>query len=122
EPVKALEAVADWPVGTAAVGVLDRDGPLGTVGPQEVALRWASVTKPVTALAVLVAVDEGTIGLDDPLGPPGATVRHLLAHASGLAQDDDAVLSPPGRRRIYSNRGFDLLGEYVAARTGVPFD
>ena len=81
--VKALEAVAGWPVGTAAVGVLDRDGLIAAVGPRDTALRWASVTKPVTALAVLVAVDDATIGLDDPLGPPGSTVRHLLAHASG---------------------------------------
>ena len=49
--------------------------------------RWASVTKPVTALACLVAAEEGTIDLDEPAGPPGSTFRHLLAHASGLPLD-----------------------------------
>jgi CubicO group peptidase (beta-lactamase class C family) len=119
--VKALNAVADWPVTTAAVTVLDPDGIIGSVGP-DLVLPWASVTKLATALAVLVAVDRGQLSLDDPLGPPGATVRHLLAHASGLAADNDAALSPPGRRRIYSNRGFELLAQYVTARTGRAFD
>jgi CubicO group peptidase (beta-lactamase class C family) len=116
----ALKAVAEWPVGTAAVAVLDRDAILGRVGP-DVELPWASVTKPLTALAVLVAVDRGVITLDEPLGPPGSTVRHLLAHASGIAPDDDSVLSAPGRRRIYSNRGFNLLAEHVSGRAGQGF-
>lgn len=83
--------------------------------------RWASVTKVLTALAVLVAMEEEVVDLDEPAGPPGATVRHLLAHASGLAYDEDRVLAPPGRRRIYSNQGFEVLGAFVAERTGLAF-
>lgn len=82
---------------------------------------WASVTKVLTALAVLVAVEEETVFLDEPAGPPGATVRHLLAHASGLAYDSDRVLAPPGRRRIYSNAGFEALGRLVEERSGMAF-
>jgi CubicO group peptidase (beta-lactamase class C family) len=82
---------------------------------------WASVTKILTALAVLVAVEEEAVALDEPAGPPGSTVRHLLAHASGLAYADDLVLAPPGRRRIYSNRGFAVLGRLVAERAGMAF-
>ncbi len=106
---------------TAAVAVLDRTGVLASVGPADLELPWASVTKPLTALAVLIAVGEGAVDLDEPAGPPGSTVRHLLAHASGIAPGDDAVLSLPGRRRIYSNRGFELLAEHVAGGTGIPF-
>jgi CubicO group peptidase (beta-lactamase class C family) len=84
--------------------------------------RWASVTKLVTALAVLVAVEEEAVSLDDPAGPPGSTVRHLLAHTSGLAYDEDRVLASAGERRIYSNVGFEALGALVAERTGVAFD
>lgn len=80
------------------------------------------MTKLATALATLVAVEEGTVDLDEPAGPPGSTVRHLLAHASGLAFDADRVLTRPGRRRIYSNRGFEVLGDTVSARAGMPFD
>jgi CubicO group peptidase (beta-lactamase class C family) len=116
----ALDVVSGWPVETAAVAVLDGSGVVDSVGP-DVALPWASVTKPLTALSVLVAVGRGTVGLDDPVGPPGSTLRHLLAHASGVSFADDTVLAAPGRRRIYSNRGFELLAAYVAERTGTPF-
>ena len=94
---------------------------LAARGDRTLAGDWASVTKILTALAVLVAVEEETVDLDEPAGPPGATVRHLLAHASGLAYDSDAVLAPPGRRRIYSNAGFEALGRLVAQRAGMPF-
>ncbi len=83
--------------------------------------EWASVTKILTALAVLVAVEEEILSLDEPAGPPGSTVRHLLAHASGLAYDTGGVLALPGRRRIYSNQGFDVLGALVAERSGMAF-
>jgi CubicO group peptidase (beta-lactamase class C family) len=79
------------------------------------------VTKPVTALAVLVAAEEGIVDLDEPAGPPGATVRHLLAHASGLPFDGRDSIATPGRRRVYSNTGFDVLAEHVAERAGMPF-
>ena len=59
---------------------------------------------------------------DEPAGPPGATVRHLLSHASGLAFDSDAVLGPPGRRRVYSNRGIEIVADTVAARCGQRFE
>ena len=94
---------------------------LAARGDTTLAGDWASVTKILTALAVLVAVEEETVDLDEPAGPPGATVRHLLAHASGLGYDNDAVLAPPGRRRVYSNAGFEALGELVAERAGMPF-
>ena len=44
-------------------------------------------------------------------GPLGATVRHLLAHASGLAMDSDLALAKPGTRRMYSNYGFTVLAD-----------
>ena len=69
-------------------------------GPREQVFRWASVTKPATALATLVAAEEGILDLDDPAGPPGSTVRHLLAHASGLPFDGTAPIARPGERRI----------------------
>lgn len=94
---------------------------LAARGDTTLAGDWASVTKILTALAVLVAVEEEALSLDEAAGPPGSTVRHLLAHASGLSYDDDAVLAPPGRRRIYSNRGFEVLGALVGERAGMPF-
>jgi CubicO group peptidase (beta-lactamase class C family) len=118
--VPALDALARWPVGVAAAGVTDADGVREAAGPVDEPLAWASVTKLLTSLAVLVAVEEGTVGLDDPAGPPGATVRHLLAHAAGLGPDG-AVLAPPATRRIYSNAGYELLADVVAEAAGLAF-
>lgn len=78
----------------------------------------ASVTKMLLAYACLVAVEEGTLDLDEPAGPPGATVRHLLAHAAGFSFDGGPV-TPPGRRRIYSNTGFDALALHLADRAAM---
>lgn len=114
------DAVATWPA-AGAVAVTDAEATVAETGPTDEVRPWASVTKLVTALATLVAIEEGSVGLDAPAGPPGATVRHLLAHASGVAPDDDAVLAPPGRRRIYSNRGFELLGSAIEDATGMPW-
>ena len=84
-------------------------------------VRVASITKLCAAWAVLVAVEEGACSLGDPLGPPGSTVRHLLCHASGLDFETDSVLARPGQRRIYSNTGYELLADHIAAATGMGF-
>ncbi len=81
----------------------------------------ASLSKAVTALAVLVAAEEGVVDLDEPAGPAGSTVRHLLAHASGLPFEGKVPIAEPGRRRIYSNDGFRLLGEHLARQAEMPF-
>lgn len=83
--------------------------------------RWASVTKLLTALTVLSAVDDGTVSLSDAAGPSGSTLLHLLSHASGVGFSDDRVRSPAAARRIYSNYGIDLAAEHVTARTGKDF-
>jgi len=123
--VTALEALAQidaWPVDLAVAGVVVADGVVVTRGPRDIAVRLASVSKIVTALAVLVAAEEGIVELDEPAGPPGATVRHLLAHASGLAFEGHRPLMAPGIRRIYSNEGFRVLADHVAMAAEMPFD
>ena len=112
--------LAAWPVGSATVAVIGRSGVLDVVDDGK-AHPWASVTKVLTAIAVLDATMEGVVSLDDPVGPPGSTLRHLLCHASGLSLDSDHVLARPGTRRIYSNRGIDLAAEHLETRTGRPF-
>ena len=148
--MRAFDLLAGWPVRVAAAGVAacrDADGGalagkdgavvarpaadaagrrrpevtiLGTTGDAGRTYAWASVTKLCTALAVLVAVEEGTLALSDPAGPPGATVAHLLAHASGLAPDRREAIAPPATRRIYSNAGFEVLGDLLGERASMP--
>jgi CubicO group peptidase (beta-lactamase class C family) len=119
--VRALRQIDGWPARNAAAGVAASSGVLAVRGPAERTFRWASVTKLVTATAVLIARDEGIVDLDEAAGPLGATVRHLLAHASGLPLDGDTPVAQPGARRIYSNTGFEILGDLVAARAEMPF-
>jgi CubicO group peptidase (beta-lactamase class C family) len=119
--VEVLRQVEDWPPATVAVGALRGGEVLATEGPLEQVFRWASVTKLVTAVAVLVAAEEGVVDLDEPAGPPGSTVRHLLAHASGLSFDQGPPIGKPGQRRIYSNAGYEVLAEHVEAAAEMPF-
>jgi CubicO group peptidase (beta-lactamase class C family) len=116
-----LEQIETWPSDTSAVAVFDNRGLIGWHGPQQLVQPWASVTKLITTLCALVAVEEGTLSLDDNAGPTGSSIRHLLAHASGLAFDSANVLAAPGRRRIYSNLGIELVAEALEARAQMPF-
>ena len=115
--------------------------------------RLASVTKQFTAAAVLLLVQDGRVHLDDrvrawlptlPAATDAITVRHLLAHTSGLIDYED-VMAPdateqvldadvlrlletqdrlyfaPGTSWRYSNSGYALLSLIVAKASGRPF-
>jgi CubicO group peptidase (beta-lactamase class C family) len=118
----SVRVIDDWPVEQAATAVVAADGRvLGAHGPQDTEFGLASVTKLLTAYATLIAVEEGAIEWDQPAGPPGSTVRHLIAHASGLAFNEHRVMAPPGERRLYSNAGFEVLADVVEQASGIPF-
>ena len=119
--MQALRQIDEWPVAFAAAGVVDSEGRIDTRGDPTTVVRLASVSKPVTALATLVAAEEGVVDLDEPAGPPGSSVRHLLAHASGLPFEGGEPISRPGQRRIYSNEAFRVLARHVAGRAEMPF-
>lgn len=115
----ALTLIDGWTAANAVAALVGPDGVVASDGDPARDFRWASVSKLVTAVAVLTAIDEGVIDLDEAAGPPGSTIRHLLAHASGWGFEGETVLAAPGRRRIYSNSGYDRLGALLAERTGV---
>ena len=121
ESMRSLQQIDDWPVPHAAAAVVTAEGTLAAYGEVDRVFPLASVTKLLSAQAVLLAVEEGVLDLDDAVGPPGSTVRHLLAHASGLAFNDEQVQAQPGTRRIYSNTGYAVLADVVAARSGFTF-
>ena len=116
-----LDLIADWPVPAASAAVVGRAGVLARYGDVAAEYRLASVTKPLVARAAQVAVEEGVVDLDTPAGPPGSTVRHLLAHASGLSMNSAEVMAEPGTRRVYSNYGFQVLAETVEQQSGIEF-
>lgn len=124
--MRALQLVRDWPVPnvSAASVVLAPGTPpdIATEGDATRPYRIASISKPLAAWAVLVAVEEGLLSLDDPIGQPGCTLRHLLAHAGGYPFDGPDPITTPGKRRIYSNTGIELAADAVAAAARMPFD
>jgi CubicO group peptidase (beta-lactamase class C family) len=113
----------------------------------ETVFQSGSVGKQFTAAAVMMLVEEGKVGLDDPLTKyfPGApaswkevTVRELLSHTAGLGDypekfdfrkdwTEDELLKmvegiplafPPGTKWEYSNLGFLTLGILIHRVTG----
>jgi CubicO group peptidase (beta-lactamase class C family) len=117
--IPALTAIATFGAKTVAAAVLDPTGVIEISGETDARLPLASVTKLLVAYAALVAVEEGTIALDDNAGPEGSTVAHLLAHASGLAPDDPTrSLARPGTHRIYSSAGYDVLASHLEQASG----
>lgn len=115
--------------------------------------RLASVSKQFTAMAVLLLVQDGVLGLDDPVrkwlpslpaATQGITLRHLLAHRSGLVDYEDFVPDDaprqvrdadvlallegidrlefgPGSDYRYSNSGYALLALVVQRASGRDF-
>lgn len=116
-----LRQIGSWGAEHAAAGVTRARVEVATRGETRRPVPLASVSKPVAALGLLVAAEEGVLDLDEPAGPAGATVRHLLAHASGLPFEGEVPIAPPGRRRIYSNEGFAQLGRHLEAAAGMAF-
>ena len=82
----------------------------------------ASVTKPLVARAVQVAVEEGVVELDTAAGPPGSTVRHLLAHASGSVDALGGRHRRAGHPAHLLERGLRRAGAAVEDASEIPFD
>lgn len=110
----------------------------------------ASVTKLFTATAVMILVEEGKLRLDDPVkdfipafaqkGKQEVRIRHLLTHTSGLPawaplyqsikSKDEAIQAicamelenPVGKKFVYSDLGFIMLGAVVEKVAGMPLD
>ncbi|MDQ6873592.1 MAG: beta-lactamase family protein [Actinomycetota bacterium] len=141
--VSAAVSRADRPLWTVAVG----EASPGRAATADTAFRIGSITKTFTAVLVMQLRDQGLLDLDAPLSrhldvPAHGelTLRHMLAHLSGLQREPhgdvwdtlrvpetarlvaeleqaERVL-PPGRRWHYSNLAYSLLGEVVARAAG----
>ena len=109
-----------------------------------------SVSKQMTAFAVLQLVDDGTVDLDDPVVEhlpefdlddervSEITIRHLLSHTSGLPSpvivapastlnegvqrlQDWQLDTDPGEQYSYSNMNYHVAARLVEVVTEVPF-
>ncbi|HZN80710.1 MAG TPA: serine hydrolase domain-containing protein [Mycobacterium sp.] len=119
--MSALDGMADWPVESAAAAVVTPSGVVARYGDTKQRFALASVTKPLVARAGQIAIEEGVAELDTEAGPPGSTVRHLLAHAAGYSMNSAELMAKPGQRRVYSNYGFRVLAETIQQSSGIDF-
>ena len=117
----ALDLTASWPVPHVSAAVLRGGEVVATAGDLDRVQRLASISKPMAAWAILVAVEEGVVELDQPVGQPGCTLRHLLAHAGGYGFDGDEPIARPEATRMYSNAGIELAARAVENATDIAF-
>ena len=157
---KMQEMIAANEIPGAVTVVANRDGVshLGVTGHADAgktrplrkdSIFWiASMTKPVTAVAVLMLQDEGKLSIEDPLskyipefGSNGVTLRHMLTHTSGMGEATPAELASaktladmvpiyakkpvgfaPGSQWRYCQAGINMLGRVVEIVSGTTLD
>ena len=143
----ALVATGDDVRLAGGYGLADRGS--GRLNRSSTVFSLGSVTKPLTATAALVLVEDGRIRLNDRLGDrlsgvprshADITIEQLLSHTAGLPDatgedfdpgERDEVLAmifeaparfPPGTSYAYSNAGYSVLAAIVEDVTGEPFE
>ncbi|HVR32721.1 MAG TPA: serine hydrolase domain-containing protein [Acidimicrobiia bacterium] len=114
------EQLATWPVERAGFAIL-RAGQVVERSGDDGVFELASIAKLFAAMTALIAIEERSIDLDDPAGPEGATVRHLLSHSAGYDFDSDRIVAGVGARRVYSNTGIERFTAHLEKRTGMPY-
>ena len=133
DPVAAVLKQFPFPVACALFSFESSSAPescklLGTWGDQDKVYPWMSVTKLVTSRTILGAVENGVLDLGRPLEqlpgvsePRPVSVADLLAHRAGLDHEKREFTRDPHSRRVYSNSGYEILGDLLSERSGVPF-
>jgi len=138
-PGAALSVVQDGEILLArGYGLADLENGV-RVDPATTRFHVASVSKLVTATALMQLAENGRVSLEDDVArhldtldferrfPEPLTVFHLLTHTSGI--EDTFLFStvpeqflPPGDIVSYSNTGMSTAGQVVAAISGLPFE
>ncbi len=116
----AWRLAQQWPVEEYSIAVVHK-GITHTVGDINRRQRIASMSKPLATWAFLIAIEEGSMSLEDAVGQTGCTVRHLLSHAGGYPFEGTQPVAKPETKRIYSNAGFDMLAEHLEHETSMLF-
>ncbi len=141
--------VITTPAGVTHLGVIGHANAAATLPLKKNSIFWiASMTKPITAVAVLMLQDEGKLSIEDRLGkylPEFAastvTLKHMLTHTSGMGEATTEELKsaktladlvpvyakkpaffPPGENWKYCQSGINMLGRVVGVVAGQNLD
>ncbi len=92
----------------------------------------ASVSKQFTAVLILLQEDLGKISINDKVSKyltefqpkefENITIKELLNHTSGISDFGHGLLSKPGEKFNYSNKGYFLLGKIIEKVSGKSYD
>lgn len=92
----------------------------------------ASVSKQFTAVLILLKEEEQLLSTDDQVSQylpefqnklfENITVGQLLNHTSGISDSGNGLLSKPGEKFNYSNKGYYFLGKIVEKVSGKSFE
>jgi CubicO group peptidase (beta-lactamase class C family) len=147
-----------------AIALIDNDGPIWIQGfgyanikqrlqvTGDTYFNVGSVSKTITATAIMVAVQDGLLDLDEPISTylpdfemrskyddnpeDKITLRHLLQHTAGITREipigdlsqfsgglfEDGFVHPVGQQWDYSNTGIDLAAYVLQRVSGLPFE
>jgi CubicO group peptidase (beta-lactamase class C family) len=99
--------------------------------------QLASITKMVSAYAILIAAEETTVDLDADIdlavittsdgspfvsvGESPITLRHLLSHAAGYPFEGTLPVAAAATSRIYSNTGIEIAARWLEIQSGISF-
>jgi CubicO group peptidase (beta-lactamase class C family) len=122
-------------------GIADR-ATQNSIGPNT-KFGIGSITKPFTAMAIMLLVEEGKVDLDQPIRQylpdvptewAPLTIRQLISHTAGISEDypswrvkqsrdllklgNPKLDFPPGEAWSYSNTGFRLAGLVIEQVSG----
>jgi CubicO group peptidase (beta-lactamase class C family) len=141
---------AGRPAETVAVGAADLENTVPMT--PDTLFGVMSMTKPISATALMILVDEGKVSIDDPVakyvpafaeaktasGEPvrDLKIRHLLTHTSGLTGDQSCHDSLEATANALAARPFsfqpgerweygpsiNVVGRIVEVASGQPFD
>lgn len=117
---QVLNETAQWPVGHVSAAAINGGGASAFAGDIHRVYELASVTKLLAGYAALVAVEEEAISLSDEVAP-GVSIRHLLAHASGMSFATPTFERAPETKRIYSSAGIEAVAQAIEQNTEMPF-
>ncbi len=92
----------------------------------------ASISKQFTAVLILLLEEQEKLFIEDPVSKylkefepsdfKNITIKQVLNHTSGISDSGNGLLSKPGEKFHYSNKGYRFLGEIIEKVSSKSYD